>query len=383
MHEAGKIEARIHRLLSQVFDEDLHARRIHSLEQATVGALRGGVLGVHAIGLGLAAAKGLNSKHTIKQVDRLLSNAGLNSWDRFSSWVPFVVGPRKDIVVAMDWTDFDKDDQSTIAIHLVTSHGRTTPLIWMTVVKSELAGWRNTHEDRVLMRLKEVLPEGVHVTVLADRGFGDQKLYALLKDLGFDYVIRFREIIHVEDENGDTRPATDWVPKNGRTKLIRNAKVTADRYDVPVVVCVKARGMKDSWCLVSSLADASGSVITGLYHRRFTIEETFRDTKNLHFGLGLSASRISRPDRRDQLLLIGALVIVLLTLLGAAGESLGMERLMKANTVKRRTYSLFRQGHHYYDSIPMMPEDRLRPLIVKFDELIREQKALTEVLGII
>ncbi len=35
-------------------------------------------------------------------------------------------------------------------------------------------------------------PEGVAVTILADRGFGDVKLFAFLDELGFDYVIRFR-----------------------------------------------------------------------------------------------------------------------------------------------------------------------------------------------
>jgi hypothetical protein len=34
---------------------------------------------------------------------------------------------------------------------------------------------------------------GVKVTILADRGFGDQAPYALLKEqLGFDFVVRFR-----------------------------------------------------------------------------------------------------------------------------------------------------------------------------------------------
>jgi hypothetical protein len=32
-----------------------------------------------------------------------------------------------------------------------------------------------------------------------------------------------------------------------------------------------------------------------------------------------------------------------------------MERYHKANTVKRRTYSLFRQGCMYYQAIPNMP----------------------------
>ena len=43
------------------------------------------------------------------------------------------------------------------------------------------------------------MPVGVRVTVLADRGFGDQKRYEHLRGLGFDYVIRFREIITVTD----------------------------------------------------------------------------------------------------------------------------------------------------------------------------------------
>ena len=36
--------------------------------------------------------------------------------------------------------------------------------------------------------------------------------------------------------------------------------------------------------------------------------------------------------------------VVLLTLLGAAGEALGYDRMLKTNTVKRRVHSLFRAG---------------------------------------
>lgn len=60
---------------------------------------------------------------------------------------------------------------------------------------------------------------------------------------------------------------------------------------------------------------------------------------------------------------MSALAQALLTLLGAAGESLGMEKQLKANTVKTRTYSLFRQGCMYYQAMPMMKEERLRPLV--------------------
>ena len=93
---------------------------------------------MHRIGLGLAEAKDLFGKHAIKQVDRLLSNKKLVVWDCAAYYVPYIIGARKEIVVAMDWTDFDGDKQPTIAISLVASHGRATPLIWKTVSNKKL-----------------------------------------------------------------------------------------------------------------------------------------------------------------------------------------------------------------------------------------------------
>ena len=112
------------------------------------------------------------------------------------------------------------------------------------------------------------------------------------------------------------------------------------------------------------------------------IEPSFRDTKDLRFGMGMSTLRISDPQRRDRLLLVNALAVVLLTLLGAAGESLGLDRLLKSNTSKRRTHSLFRQGCLLYDLVPNMPEDRLRPLIERYQELLRQNAAFSETFGI-
>jgi hypothetical protein len=47
-----------------------------------------------------------------------------------------------------------------------------------------------------------------------------------------------------------------------------------------------------------------------------------------------------------------------------------MDRLLKSNTSKRRTHSLFRQGCMLYDLIPNMPEHRLVPLIQAFNTAV-------------
>ena len=39
----------------------------------------------------------------------------------------YMLGARKCVEVAMDWTDFDADNQATIMLSLITRHGRTTP----------------------------------------------------------------------------------------------------------------------------------------------------------------------------------------------------------------------------------------------------------------
>lgn len=373
----------VHEFVESVVGEDLHAKRVLSLAHATLGVIHAASLGVAAIGRGMAQARTLDSKHAIKQVDRLLSNSAVNVWELFAAWVPYLVGERREIVVALDWTDFDADDQTTLALHLVTSHGRATPLMWKTVIKSTLRGQRNETEDELLARLKEVVPAGTKVTVIADRGFGDTLLYDYLKnDLGFDYVIRFRGNIKVTAANGETRDASAWLSPTGRAVLLRDAQVTNQKSVVPTVIAVKKPKMKEGWFLASSLPGPANPVIA-LYGKRFTIEENFRDTKDIRFGMGLSSSRISEPARRDRVLLLSAMAVVLLTILGAAGEAIGLDRKLKANTSKKRTHSLIFQGTYYYGALPNMREEQFQPLMAKFGEMLLELTFFRQAFGIV
>jgi hypothetical protein len=149
------------------------------------------------------------------------------------------------------------------------------------------------------------------------------------------------------------------------------------------VVCVHAKDMQEPWCLASSNRDAAAPQITKLYAKRWGVEPAFRDTKDLRFGLGLSAVRIADPQRRDRLLLLNAFAVVLLTRLGAAGESLGMDRHLKVNTARTRSHSLFRQGCMLYDLIPNMPEHRLSPLVERFADMLQQSRVMTETFSIV
>jgi Transposase DDE domain len=201
----------------------------------------------------------------------------------------------------------------------------------------------------------------------------------LTEELFFDYVIRFRGNIAVTACSGETRTAAAWVRPGGGARVLRGAAVTADRYPVGTVVCVQDPAMKQAWCLAASHIDASAKQLTRYYGRRWSIECGLRDTKDLRFGM--VTTHVKSPERRDRLWLINAFAVVLLTLLGAAGEALGYDRMLKTNTSKRRVHSLFRQGCMLYELMPTMREQWLGPLMQRFSLLLHDQPLFTEISG--
>lgn len=381
--KAGLNAASIERFLADVLEVDWHVATLRSVSLGTLGVLHAVSLCIHVIGRAAAWARDKDPKHAVKQIDRLLSNENVSIWAFAKAWVRFVVGPRPEVLVALDWTEFDADGHATIATYLITNHGRATPLLWQTVEKADLEGRRNAHEDRLLEKLAECMPEGVRVTVLADRGFGDQKRYEHLSGLKFDYVIRFREIITVSDQWGTSKPAGEWLPASGRATMLKDAAVTQNFYVLPAVVVVRDKKMQEPWCLATSRADLGAADVVKLYGRRFTIEETFRDVKDIHFGMGLRATHIKSAERRDRLLLLAALAHALLTMLGAAGERCGLDRKLKTNTSKKRQMSLYNQGCYWYMAIPNMREERLSMLMLAYAEVLREHDFLRDIFGVI
>ena len=230
----------------------------------------------------------------------------------------------------------------------MTTQGRATPLVWKTVSKAGLKGKRNGYEDDVLRQLREILGPDVKATVLGDRAFRDVELYEMLqKRLGWDFIIRFRGVIEVVVREGEVRRASEWVLRDGTALRIERPFVTQDRVEVPAVVCVRRPKMKDDWCLATSRTDLDADAVASWYGRRFTIEESFRDEKDDRFGWGLRETDIADPAKRDRLLFVVALAQVLLKMLGAAGEELGLDLRLRANTAKKRTHALLTQGRQY------------------------------------
>ena len=373
-------------VVESILGSGIHLARARSIANGVAGVLNASKISIAAVGRAYAGLAGIHRKSGIKQVDRLLSNQGVELEQVLRRWVQFVVGDTSELLIALDWTDFAHDDHTTLYAALVPRGGRggrATPLLWQTVRKSELKRERTKLELALVERLHAIIPSGVRVELIADRGFGYQQLYALLSTLGWDYTIRFRENIVLHEGTGPALAAAAYVPANGRARKLVGVRVTRRNFAVPAIVMVRRRNMKEAWCLATTRAEDDAKAVLDTYARRFTIEETFRDAKDITFGMGLSSTHIRDPNKRDRLLLLLAVAHTLLTLLGVASEESGLDRTLKTNTSKRRTLSLFNQGILWYQALgePATRSEQLLQLLTAYEAVLRRHSALAQLLA--
>ena len=363
----------IQRIISDIFGADLHKKRQLSLAYTALGLFQSESLFLHDMGLGMAESRGVNKKHATKQIDRMLSNPGFDIWDLSARWVPYIVGSRTELMVALDWTSFAGDEQHMLSLNVLTAKGCSTPLLWRTVDKKRLKHNRARYEAQLLSRLKTVLPADVQLTVIADRGFADKKfLHFLEKELQFNYIIRIKSNTTITTATGIAKKASEWLAPKGNAKSLKAVTLTRDNYPVNQFVCVKDKGMKAAWYLVTNLPEQTSRMVIKHYAKRWKIEPYFRDVKCGRYGYGLRQTHLKSEARRDRLFLVVALCYTLLILLGQAGERIGFDKYLKVNTVKTRTHSLFRQGQFYLDYFRHFDPHQKKKLIESFAKLLDE-----------
>jgi hypothetical protein len=372
---------KISSVVKEVYGNGLHQKRQLSLSLAAMGLLASESLFLHRLAEGLVDTRGGNKKHATKQIDRLLSNKGISVWDCSESWVRYVLKGEQEITVALDWTSFFDDAQSMLSLNSVTGKGLATPLLWKSVDKKQLKHNRARYEDQLLSQLKAILPSGVKVLLLADRGFADQKFFRFLdEELGFSYIIRIKSSTTVTYKDVQNK-AAHWLKPDGRSLGLKKACLTLAKYPIEQFVAVKDKAMKDAWFLVSNTNIQPRQIIT-IYAKRWKIEPFFRDLKDGRYGLGLKKTHIRSCERRDRLMLILALSYLLLVVLGKAGEDIGFDKKLKVNTVKTRTHSLFRQGQFYYKFFYRFTQEEQDNLMQNFEYLLQQQGFWADFLGV-
>lgn len=321
--------------------EGLHRKRSAALMRATSALLRGGVGSLSAIALHLGGSRWL--KYRIKSVDRLLGNRRLHEGrDQLYRQVARLwLGDLPRALVVIDWTDLSADQLWQCLRASVVVEGRAITLYEQAHPQQKLSN-ALVHRQ-FLQNLARILPPGCKPIVMTDAGFHSPWFKAVLEQ-GWDFIGRVRGCNRLRlPDTQDWTPARDLFARASVRARDLGSGAYARSNPVPVrAVLAKrqskgrhwlniygkrragsasaraSRSAREPWLLVCSagLAHLAPEAIVALYAQRMRIEQSFRDTKNLRWGMGLEVSRSRGRVRLEMLLLVAHLAGLVQRLIG-------------------------------------------------------------------
>lgn len=293
---------------------ELRLSQAKTLADLVEAATRTGRATLSAIGRCLAGDT--TAKSRIQRTWRFCDNDHVHAADVMPRVIRRLTNKRKEpLLVALDWTDIGPFHTLMAA---AVMRGRAVPLLWASYTDGQLHKSRNSFEEGLLRLLATMLPAGVKVILLADRGFGRTELARTCEGLKFGYLIRIKPDVRVTHPSYTGR-LDDYPVKKGIWRVLAGAEYRSDRAVVLNVVIRWKKGLPkgrdEPWFLMTNLG-GSAVALTELFARRMAIEELFRDGKDGRYGLGLGQTQVETTARLDRLILIVALALILLIGLG-------------------------------------------------------------------
>ncbi|NES96219.1 MAG: transposase [Desertifilum sp. SIO1I2] len=216
----------------------------------------------------------------------------------------------------------------------VVYRGRTIPIAWQVVAhpSSSVRLWTI---QRVLRQATRVLPDGVAIVLLADRGFADGKLMKYLKEnLGWHFRIRIKRSFQFQME-GQWLKVSSVSLQPGQAFFTPKVSIGKIRpYPNVYLAFAHDQPSGEHWVIVS---DEPTTLKTfAQYRLRFQVEESFLDLKSN--GFNLEASRLRDKFALSQLCGAIALTMLFLVLQGVQVVAAGQRRQVDAHWKRGMSY---------------------------------------------
>lgn len=264
------------------------------------------------LGRALASQSTVTVKHCIKRVDRFLGNTRIEPTEAMRGIVQWLAQPRAKLLLSLDWVDIRHFQCLVLAARL---RGRALPLQWAVYRYEDVYRSQNNLEYGLLRAFRSMVPSSVHVTLLADRGFGRAEMARVCRALQLHYIIRIRPSVWIRSARFTGRLA-DYPIRPGQRHLLRNVSYRKERPVVQHVAVVWRTGQTEPWYLMTDEENVKAPALVQVFGRRITIEEYFRDTKSKRNGFALRLIQIKDSQRLSRFLLILALAYILLVTVG-------------------------------------------------------------------
>lgn len=339
---------------------DLRLSQAKTLADLTAAALSVGRASLASLGRRLAGSAA--AKHRIKRAWRFCANPRIEASAGMAGVIRRLTHRRrKPLLVALDWVDV-RSFQTLMAAGV--RRGRAVPLLWASYPEWRLARSQNSLEEGLLRLLRSLVPDGVRIIVLADRGFGRAELAKTCRTIGVSFVFRIKPDVRVRHPRYTGR-LDEFPIRPGCWRTLTAAEYRSDGV-VTVNVAIRwKRGLPpkrdEPWFLMTDL-NRNAVALSSLYALRMTVEELFRDGKSKRNGYALRLTLVTTADRLDRLLLVLALAYILLTGLGAIARA-RYRPGMWCSSNNPRQCSDYTVGRVMLDQLTESPEDAWRSVV--------------------
>ena len=203
--------------------------------------------------------------------------------------------------------------------------GRALPLSWLVMEHASTSVAFEAYKP-ILKEAAAILPKGCRVILLADRGFDDNDLFCLARDLGWRFRIRLKRSLRVYRVSKPAMKVGRLMPAKGHALFLHKVWLT-DRYFGPVYLAlahVQTRNGYEEWMIVSD--EPTDLRTFDEYGLRFDLEENFLDDKSA--GFQIESSEIRNAAMLSRLGLILATTTLYLVSTGTAVVHLGLRQLV-------------------------------------------------------
>lgn len=362
MHAESMVTRFIEDTLSSI-----HGARRRVLAAVVWAAMSGHALSLSRLARGVSCQRS-NLKAGLKRVDRLIGSARIDGEvdvvaqgliDLLCRWLTTMV-------IAVDWSAATPGgtfvELRAAVVWLGMGRGVT---VYQRVYPAAKQGNANV-ERALLSALRHWVPRTTRVIVISDAGFRTPWFRAVER-LGWAWIGRVRSGNQVRHGDDEWQDALVWGRRaSGQARRYEDCEFTRSKRCACDLVRVRRRRVgrakyrrpghgstpkaasearasaREPWVLAHSktLRDLRADEIVALYARRMQIEENFRDSKSMPFGMGAEIGRSRSSLRLQALLLIATLAAFLLWHIGQRAEADGLHLRYKVTTRASRELSI-------------------------------------------
>jgi hypothetical protein len=231
-------------------------------------------------------------------------------------------------------------DTSSITEHLVLARtailyrGRAVPLAWQVYRRRSVMLSFEQYAP-LLHYTAQLIPRGIPVTLLGDRGFRDTRLMILARRFRWHFRLRLAENETIFADSAAPQRLDTWILTPHHPSFLQNVRLTAKRYG-PVNIALAWDGDPDHdpWRIVTD-QPAHLQTLTD-YALRMGVDLGFLDDKSA--GFQVQDTELTSPRRLDHLLLIMALGNLYLVSLGTQMVKAGQRRLIDPHWQRQLSY---------------------------------------------